>query len=134
MTDAERARFDQLLEGVLEKLPVRVVALLDEVPLIVMDEPTPGLLRSLDLLPEQWATEARTLCGLYSGHSVLERSVEASGELPEQIHLFRRGTVRAAGGWLDERALADEIRITVLHEIGHHFGLDEEDLERLGYG
>ncbi len=134
MTDAERTRFDDLLEAVLNGLPAQVVALLDEVPLIVLDEPTPEILRSLDVPRELWAAEARTLCGLYSGHSVLERSVETSGELPEQIHIFRRGTVSAAGGWDDEHALVEEIQITVLHEIGHHFGLDEEDLERLGYG
>ena len=134
MTDDERARFDALLEGVLSALPEQVMALLDEVPLIVLDEPTPDILRSLDVPEERWETEARTLCGLHSGYSLLERSVEVSGELPEQIHLFRRGTVHAAGGWHDERTLVGEIRITVLHEIGHHFGLDEEDLEQLGFG
>lgn len=134
MTSEERDRFDELLVGVLEALPGQVVALLEEVPLIVLDEPTPEILRSLEVPEELWEEESRTLCGLHSGHSLLEQSVEISGELPEQMHLFRRGTVHAAGGWLDEEALVEEIRITVLHEIGHHFGLDEEDLERLGYG
>lgn len=140
MTDTERERFDRLLEGVLAGLPPAIVALLDEVPLIVLDEPTPVLLKSLGVPPEQQAVEVRTLCGLYSGSTLLEQSVEASGELPEQMHLFRRGTLRAAGGWRDEDGageeleVAEEIRVTVLHEIGHHFGLEEDDLERLGYG
>ncbi len=140
MTDAERERFDRLLEGVLAALPPSVAALLEEVPLIVLDEPTPALLKSLGVPPEQQAAEVRTLCGLYSGSTLLEQSVEASGELPDQIHIFRRGTILAAGGWRNEDGagveseVAEEIRITVLHEIGHHFGLEEDDLDRLGYG
>ncbi|VAX40665.1 hypothetical protein MNBD_PLANCTO03-2125 [hydrothermal vent metagenome] len=134
MTDAERERFDELLEGVLAELPPSVVALLEEVPLIVLDEPTPALLKSLGVPSEAWEAEAHTLCGLYSGSTLLEQSVESSGELPEQIHVFRRGTIAAAGGWREEGRVAEEIRVTVLHEIGHHFGLEEDDLDRLGYG
>lgn len=134
MTGPERERFDELLEAVLEGLPARVRDLLDEIPLIVLDEPTPEILRSLGVPPEQWRSEARTLCGLHSGHSLLDRSVELSGDLPPQMHLFRHGTLRSAGGWADEQALMEEIRVTVLHEIGHHFGLEEDDLDRLGYG
>jgi predicted Zn-dependent protease with MMP-like domain len=133
MNDALRERFDALLADVLGQLPPGIVSLLDEVPLIVLDEPTDRILRDLGVPPEDWDEERKTLCGLHSGHSILERSVEISGELPEQMHIFRRGTVHAAGGWGDEAALAEEIRVTVLHEIGHHFGLDEDDLERLGY-
>jgi len=133
MTDAERERFDALVERVLERLPHSFAALLDEVPLIVLDEPTEEILDSLGVPPEQRRTEARTLCGLHSGSSLLEQSVEVSGELPEQIHLFRRGTIRAAGGWHDLAEVEEQIRVTVLHEIGHHFGLEEDDLDRLGY-
>ena len=64
--------------------------------------------------------------------------------MPETIHLFREGIVIQAGGWcpmLTEArvieggpvAIAEEVRITLLHEIGHHFGLEEQDLRRLGY-
>lgn len=133
MNDRERDRFDALLERVLSELPEPVLAKLDEVPLIVLDEPTPEILRSLGVPPEQWRAEAATLCGLHSGWSLVERSVEMSGDLPDQMHLFRRGTIRAAGGWADEHAVAEEIRITVLHELGHHFGLEEDDLDELGY-
>ncbi|MCC7388678.1 MAG: metallopeptidase family protein [Phycisphaerales bacterium] len=133
MDDRQRDRFDGLLERVLADLPEPILAMLDEVPLIVLDEPTPEILRSLGVPREQWRSEAATLCGLHSGWSIVEQSVERSGELPEQIHLFRRGTIRAAGGWGDEEAIAEEIRITVLHEIGHHFGLEEDDLDDLGY-
>ncbi|MBK7404755.1 MAG: metallopeptidase family protein [Phycisphaerales bacterium] len=133
MRESERDRFDALLERVLGALPEGLLDLLDEVPLIVLDEPTPEMLRDLGVPRSQWTAEAHMLCGLHSGTMLTERSVEASGELPDQVHLFRRGIVRAAGGWDDEVALVEEIRVTVLHELGHHFGLDEEDLDRLGY-
>lgn len=131
--DRRRERFDALLEGVLERLPPGVLRLLDEVPLIVLDEPTPDMLVDLGVPREEWAEERRSLCGLHSGVSLIDQSVEVSGELPGQIHLFRRGIVRAAGGWDDEAKVEEEIRVTVLHEIGHHFGLEEDDLDRLGY-
>lgn len=133
MREAERERFDALLEAVLEALPPALHALLEEVPLIVLDEPTADLLRDLGVPREHWHEEAGLLCGLHSGLSTLEQSVETSAELPEQIHIFRRGILRAAGGWRRPEAIEEEIRVTVLHEIGHHFGLDEDDLDRLGY-
>ena len=56
--------------------------------------------------------------------------------MPSDIHLFRDGILDLVGGWdvPDARqSLEEEIRITLLHEIGHQFGLDEDDLDRLGY-
>ncbi len=124
MTDDERRRFDELLETVLEALPPRLQALLEEAPLIVEDRPSAKLLRELDLCPDD------LLCGLHSGTPLTERSVEHTDELPETIHLFREGILELAGDW---EQLHCEIRITLLHEIGHHFGLDEDDLAELGY-
>jgi predicted Zn-dependent protease with MMP-like domain len=59
------------------------------------------------------------------------------------VHIFREGIIDMAGGWEEgedehgayggEERIREEIRITILHELGHHFGLDEDDLERLGY-
>lgn len=85
------------------------------------------------------------LCGMHTGVALTERSVTHSGELPDVIQIFRRGILDAAGGWTECRdengeeyggvaRIEREIRITILHEIGHHFGLSESDLERLGYG
>ena len=65
-----------------------------------------------------------------------ERSVEHTLDLPEDIRLFRSGIVSLAGGWDQEEAddvVYEEIMVTLLHEIGHHFGLDEEQLDELGY-
>ncbi len=138
MTDAERERFDGLLDEVVATLPERVHDLLAEVPIIVDDEPPEIILRELlGDLPEGDPTTADDLrdelCGLHTGVPITERTVEDGIELPEDIRLFRRGIVAHAGGWADEDVVYAEIRITVLHEIGHHFGLDEDDLAALGY-
>ena len=137
MREHERERFDELLDEVVEGLPARITELLAEVPLIVDDEPTEPILRDL---AEEWAGEGATvedlrveLCGLHTGIPITERSVESTPDLPEEIRLFRRGIVAHAGGWGDPEAVREEIRVTVLHEIGHHFGLDEDDLDALGY-
>ena len=139
MKRLERDRFDELLEGVLAQLPRKIRALLDEAPLIVDDAPSPELLAELGIdLNEE------NLCGLHSGTPLTHRSVNDGHDMPETIHIFREGVIDEAGGWelwLDddgeawggESQIAEEIRITLLHEIGHHFGLDEDDLARLGY-
>ena len=129
MRRGERIRFDSLLERVIETLPDRVRALLQDSPLIVEDRPDPRLLEQLGIDPDE-----ETLCGLHSGTPITDRSVLDGPDAPETIHLFREGIVAEAGGWEAGLAAVEaEIRITVLHEVGHHFGLDEDDLERLGY-
>lgn len=135
LSDRQRERFDRLLEGVLEGLPPDLHALLDEVPLIVEDEPDVQL---LDNLAREWAEEPMNpdeLCGLHTGTAFTERSLE-NLDLPSGVYLFRRGIIAEAGGWKDEHAedhVREQIRITLLHEIGHQFGLGEDDLGRLGY-
>jgi predicted Zn-dependent protease with MMP-like domain len=130
LPEHERERFDALLEEVLETLPDEILDRLETVPLIVEDYPNPVLLREMGL------PEDEPLCGLHSGFMMTERSVEHAYSLPEEIHLYRRGIIELAGGWdqpeADDEVYA-EIHITLLHELGHHFGLDEDDLERLGY-
>lgn len=139
MTDAERQRFDALFERVMRQLPMSVRELFDEAPVILEDRPTRGILREFGLDPDD-----DTLCGLYSGTPMTDRGVEGPPCTPDHIYIFREGVVQQAGGWeptVDEQGnptggedlVAEEIRITVLHELGHHFGLDEEDLMQMGY-
>ncbi len=135
MTDEDRDRFDALLEEIIGALPPGIAKLLDVVPLIVEDYPAPDVLEEFrnedGTLPER-----DELCGLHSGIALTERSVEESAEQPNGIYLYREGIIAQAGGWDGpeaEEAILDEIEITLLHEIGHEFGLDEDDLERLGY-
>ena len=126
-----RDRFDALLEEVLSVLPVELKKLLEEVPLVVEDSPTPEDLRHAHV------RRPDALCGLYTGIPLTRRSVEHSGTLPDVIRIFRRGILAAAAdlqGRVTDRVLRQQIRLTVLHEIGHHFGLDEADLRRYGYG
>lgn len=135
MTRQERERFDRLVDDAVEGLPPAVRVLFDEVPLVVLDEPTPEMLRDLGIDPAD-PDAADELCGLHTGTAVTERSVEHSGDLPPVIHIFRRGIVALAGGWACPDAddeIYEQIRITILHELGHQFGLDEEDLADLGY-
>jgi predicted Zn-dependent protease with MMP-like domain len=137
MRRREREQFDQLFEAVLATLPAAVHALLEECPLVLEDRPSQRLLAELGMNDDD-----EILCGLHTGISLTERSVERP-ESSDVIHVFREGVVDTAGGWDEsedeegayggEARIREEIRITVLHEIGHHFGLDEGDLERLGY-
>lgn len=129
-----RRVFDGLLEDVLATLPEQLHVLMEEVPLIVEDEPSAALVEEMGIEPGE------DLCGLHWGIALTHRSVEHSATLPDRMMLFRGPILRVAG-WRGLRggpggreALREQIRITLLHEIGHHFGLDEDDLERLGYG
>ena len=142
MTDTEREQFDELLTEAIESLPERIRAVIDEVPVIVDDRPTQKLLNELraeGVLPPADPNDADDLMGLHTGLAITERSVEASGTLPGSIHVFREGIVHLAcgsEGFAAEDAedlIYEEIAVTLLHEIGHHFGLDEDDLDRLGY-
>lgn len=122
-----RRTFDQLLDELIEELPEDILRVMDEVPLIVEDEPSQRLLDEMQIDPR--STE---LCGLHWGIAITERSVQQSGTMPDRMMLFRGPIYRTVGRRRGE--LRDQIRVTLLHEIGHHFGLDEDDLTALGYG
>lgn len=151
MKERDRDRFDAFVSQVLDDLPPPIAARLDEITIVVEDRPSEALVRALvaDGTIEDEAA-AEELCGLHTGVALTERSVELAGVLPDQIHLFREGIVRLVlelqepalpdaalenPTWPDslDEAVREEIRVTVLHEIGHHFGLDEDDLDTLGY-
>ncbi len=129
MGPGERQRFDSVLERLLAGLPDDYRAMLEEAPLIVDDRPSPDLLEQLGMDGDE------ILCGLHSGIPLTEQTHDQTDTLPAVMHLFREDIVDHAGGWDigDGAAVEREIRITLLHEMGHHFGLDEEDLRRLGY-
>jgi predicted Zn-dependent protease with MMP-like domain len=144
MSPGEQERFDKLLEDAIVSLPPRFRQALDEVPVIVLDRPDARLLAELkrEGTLEPGDTD-EDLMGLHSGIAITHRHVSAGGggmELPPTIHIFREGILSAAcgeQGWAAEHAdeeLYEEIRITLLHELGHHFGLEEDDLDELGYG
>lgn len=140
LSPEDEASFDELVEDAIAALPAELQDLLEECPVIVQDRPDPRMLTDLGLDPAAAAdASSDDFCGMHSGISDLELSVEHSGELPSQIHLFRLGILAAAEAGPSDRdddtldRVYDEIAVTLLHEIGHQFGLDEDDLERLGY-
>lgn len=127
MEKSAREEFDLILEEVLRELPAYVTDLLKETPVIVEDEPTEQLLEEM----EEEIGES-DLCGLHSGIPLTERTSLDAYPSPTVILLFRGPILRLAGKKRGE--LRREIRITLLHEIGHHFGFSEERLIAMGYG
>jgi predicted Zn-dependent protease with MMP-like domain len=127
--------FDEILEAEIEVLPPAAAEVVALAGVIVEDEPGDAVLASMGMTRE----EGRDLCGMHFGVPETERSVEDTGELPSQIMLFRGPIIRLAEYRLvdsrevNREALVEQIRITLLHEIGHEFGLDEDDLTELGY-
>jgi predicted Zn-dependent protease with MMP-like domain len=120
-----KQRFAELVEEALRELPPPFAQHLEEVSVEIKDRPTPKQLK------DQGLKKNELLLGLYVGHPMTERSVEFSGMLPDAIYIFQEDVELASGG---EKELIEQVRVTVLHEIGHHFGMDENDLDELGYG
>jgi predicted Zn-dependent protease with MMP-like domain len=120
-----RKRFGELVEQAIAELPEPFAAFLEEVPIEIRDRPTPKMLRSVGL------EEDELLLGLYVGRPRTERSVEESGRLPDVIYIFQEDVEEVCE---NEEQLVEEVRRTVLHEIGHHFGMGEEELDELGFG
>jgi predicted Zn-dependent protease with MMP-like domain len=126
-----RERFDAQLEWMLEQLPPSIHQLLERVPLHVEDYP------SDDVMDRMGIEYIDDLCGLYTGIPLGNKSVMHSGVLPDVVTIYREGILSAS---LDRRGrfslsrLRKQIRITVLHELGHHHGLSEAELRELGYG
>jgi len=120
-----KAKFEELVEKALAELPEQFARFLEEVPLEIHRRPSAKQLRKLGL------GEDELLLGLYDGLPLTERSVEHSGVRPAVIYIFQEDVEIASDS---ETELIEQVRTTVLHEIGHHFGMDEDDLDELGYG
>lgn len=111
--DAEA--FEALVVDELDQLPDEMVDGLENVVFVVEDRPEDG---SLDLL------------GLYDGFALTERDRYGLGEMPDRIVLFREPLLQAA---TSEAELRDEIHITLVHEIAHFYGIDDNRLHELGW-
>lgn len=125
MHDAARNDFDDRLARIVDALPEPYATHLASLTLRVEDAPAPALLLELGMAPDE------PLLGLHEGVPYTEASVELSGVLPPQITLFRQPIIDTAAELRDP--LDTQIRITLLHELGHQFGLDEDDLDDLGF-
>ena len=116
---SETEEFEKLVERALDDLPQEFLDLLDNVAVLVEDWPdysTP-------------LAEGATLYGLYEGVPLTERGTLYSGALPDRITIFRGPLERD----FPPEALRDQVRVTVVHEIAHHFGFDDDQLDNLGW-
>ncbi len=105
--------FDEHVRAALDELPADLAAALENIAVVVEDE----------------NPEDPDLLGLYHGVPLPERG-DMAGVLPDTISIYR---IPLEESFPDPNELRDEIRITVLHELGHYFGLDEDAIAELGY-
>ncbi len=117
MEPIDGTAFDAIVEDALDEVPEELMAMLDNVVFLVEDEPP---------------AEDPDLLGVYDGVPLTERGDPwGGGGLPDRIVLFRGPLTRMCA---DLEELTDEIAVTVVHEIAHHFGIDDEALHELGWG
>src|SRR5687767_768560 len=117
-----KTEFAELVERAIAELPPQFARFMEEVAIEIQELASRKLLREMEI------EDPNELFGVYFGTGMIERSVEDSGHLPDRILIFQRPHELACK---TKRELVREIRITVLHEIGHFFGMDEDDLGKL---
>ncbi len=115
MCEVDRDEFERLVVAELDELPDDMVEGLENVVFVVEDRPEDG---TLDLL------------GLYDGVSLTERGQYGFGEMPDRIILYREPLLAVSE---DEEHLRDEIHVTLVHEIAHFYGIDDDRLHELGW-
>ena len=113
--EMERAAFEALVNQALDDIPDELAQLISNVVVLVEDDAPP---------------DDPTLLGLYDGVALTERYGDYGMELPDRIFVFRNPLLDMCES---EEELVDEVRITVVHEIAHHFGIDDDRLHDLGY-
>lgn len=113
MIEVSPARFEEMVEAALDSLPERLGRLMSNVAVMVQDEPgPPGLL------------------GLYVGIPLTSRTTGYAGVLPDRITIYRLAICAVCA---TEDEVIDQVRRTVVHEVGHHFGITDTRLTELGW-
>jgi predicted Zn-dependent protease with MMP-like domain len=110
-----RERFEELVTSAMDDVPAELAALVDNCVVLVEDDPP---------------ADDPDLLGVYDGTPLTERDGSYTMALPDRITIFRRPTLEMCES---EEEVVDEVRITVVHEIAHHFGIDDDRLHELGY-
>jgi predicted Zn-dependent protease with MMP-like domain len=110
-----RARFEELVSDALDEIPPRLTAAMDNVVVLVEDR----------------NAEDPSLLGLYEGIALTERNSDYGGVLPDRITIYQDAILDVCD---TEEQVVEEVAITVVHEIAHHFGIDEHTLHELGWG
>ena len=121
----DTAELEKEATRVLERLPKKFRSRLHNVAIVVEKTPTKSQLRAMGLDPER-----DVLYGLYEGTPLSERSAFHPPLLPDKITIFSEPLMR---DFPDPTELRRQIRLTLLHEIAHYFGMDEDEIEDLGY-
>ena len=112
--------FENFVSSTIASLPDWVQEALHNIEFLVLDE-----------ADEYLDPEGEGLLGLYTGLPLPERGVDYAGELPDVIYIFRRPHLELG---LPEEELVEEIRRTLLHELAHYFGIDDDHLDDIGWG
>ena len=120
----KRAEFESLVEAALRKIPSRFRDAMQNVGIIVEDLPDP------ELMEEITGDRGEVLYGLFTGTPLTERHYDDWGGLPAMIHIYRKPLEE---DFSDREELIREIEITLVHEIAHYLGIDEEKLAEYGY-
>lgn len=108
-------RFEELVSDALDAVPPKLAAAIDNVVVLVQDR----------------HPEDPELLGLYEGIALTDRDSFYAGALPDTITIYREALLEMCSS---EHEVVDEVTITVIHEIAHHFGIDDERLHQLGWG
>jgi predicted Zn-dependent protease with MMP-like domain len=117
MVEMSRAEFEDLVRDALDEIPPELARVMDNVVVLVEDDAPPG---------------EEDLLGLYEGVALTDRTDSwAAGSLPDRIFIYRNPTLAICDTRED---VVEEVAITVVHEIAHHFGIDDERLHELGWG
>jgi len=119
-----RRKFEVLVARALDGLPELIGERMDNIDVVIEEWPAREQYRRLGLNPDEW------LFGLYEGTPLLERGITSDPLLPDKSTIFKGPLEEACE---NEDQVAEEIRRTVVHEVAHHFGIDEDRLRDLGY-
>ncbi|MGC4894216.1 metallopeptidase family protein [Micromonospora sp. DT31] len=113
--EMSRDRFEELVGEALDEVPEELLGLMSNVVILVEDNPPRG----------------ENLLGLYEGHALTARGWDYSGVLPDRILIYRNPILAICD---TDDDVVEEVAVTVVHEIAHHFGIDDERLHELGWG
>jgi predicted Zn-dependent protease with MMP-like domain len=117
-----RLEFERRVADALATIPKRFRSAMTNLAILIEDEPSAALLREMEIQPPD------TLFGLYQGTPLTERSWSYGNTLPDRILLFQGPHEREA---VDEDDLVVSIGETLIHEIGHYFGMSEEEIQEI---
>jgi predicted Zn-dependent protease with MMP-like domain len=113
-----RTAFERLVEEALDGLPEHFAEMLENIAVVVEEEPDPAVLRELGMDADE------ELMGLYLGVPITERDTQYQA-LPDRVAIYRGPVLRCCGS---RREVVREVRDTVVHELGHYFGLEDEEM------